>query len=437
MSRHCFVQHQRFLVVPRLLLRLIRVQIEPAGHATVRRGRLGVGGGCLFAVLWNRPHAIEHHGNVLELIRQLRLDNLRHVPAKNQHLFFRAKMLLGMAIELLVKLNDGPREAGLARDRQHFCFDALHFRLADFVNLLRGGVGRGQPSHQNGVFFAPTGKAAQSNLGACFRRICRLQAPAASAKRAGILSRTRRQPHRAVLSAAPAGNSKGNGERRSATEWSPDPAPPARRFAWSPGPRRRAAASSRERWNPPASRCFDPHTPEHREARQQVLVIVNGPRRHAIDGCKDPLMQTKQLAYPKQMRFQVLGFELQSQVVLQQPDAKVVRIRNLLRWQFPQIAERFLCMLPSQFPSRFGPIVPFVRIFVMTRRGGKLRFVLKLGLKIVLENFLRGVGGLSRTLRRDSPSKITIDANARRPGLQLITYLASSLDFLLPKKARF
>ena len=75
-TRHGLVQHQRFLVVLHLLLRLVRPQVEPSRRAAVGRGSLGVGSGRLLPILRDRPDSIQQKRNVLELARQFRLDRL-------------------------------------------------------------------------------------------------------------------------------------------------------------------------------------------------------------------------------------------------------------------------------------------------------------------------------------------------------------------------
>ena len=88
-----------------------------------------------------------------ELVRQLRLDHLRGIPAVDEHFLFRVEALLGIVGQLQLEIADGSVKSGLPRNREHLFLYPVHFSQADLMNFFRRGVRSCQPPDENGIVF--------------------------------------------------------------------------------------------------------------------------------------------------------------------------------------------------------------------------------------------------------------------------------------------
>ena len=90
---------------------------------------------------------------MLELVRQLRLDNLGRIAAIDEHFIFRVEALLRIVGQLQLQFANRSVESGLARNSEHLFFDPVHLGQADLVNFFRTGVRSCEPPDEDRVVF--------------------------------------------------------------------------------------------------------------------------------------------------------------------------------------------------------------------------------------------------------------------------------------------
>ena len=169
MSRNALMIGRGLIIDQPAMRKIGRGDADASRTLAVGRAGLIVRGGARL----KRRNGFDRHrraGNVAEQFRQLRL-HLRDVLAEIiENLLGRSRDVLGIGLQRIAERGDIV-EALLARDDQHFAFDAIDLAQADRVNLVRGQgadggaaadvvevalLAAGQRGHAQGCF-DPTG----------------------------------------------------------------------------------------------------------------------------------------------------------------------------------------------------------------------------------------------------------------------------------------